>query len=93
MPSLLLLPGLMCDASVWAPQVAALSPQAAGIWPHLAANVIPRALGDTALLLLGVGCVCGVGDDVAAGDHHSHVEVVAAGEVDRDDSVDTRAGR
>ena len=28
MPSLLLLPGLMCDASVWAPQVAALSPQA-----------------------------------------------------------------
>ena len=38
----------------------ALSPQAAGIWPHLAANVIPRALGDTALLLLGVGCVCGV---------------------------------
>ncbi len=27
MPSLLLLPGLMCDASVWAPQVAALSPQ------------------------------------------------------------------
>ena len=29
MPSLLLLPGLMCDASVWAPQVEALSPQAA----------------------------------------------------------------
>ncbi|MEY4267867.1 MAG: hypothetical protein RIS90_2402, partial [Pseudomonadota bacterium] len=28
MPTLLLLPGLMCDASVWAPQVAALSPQA-----------------------------------------------------------------
>ena len=28
MPSLLLLPGLMCDVSVWAPQVAALSPQA-----------------------------------------------------------------
>jgi pimeloyl-ACP methyl ester carboxylesterase len=27
MPTLLLLPGLMCDASVWAPQVAALSPQ------------------------------------------------------------------
>ena len=27
MPSLLLLPGLMCDASVWAPQVEALSPQ------------------------------------------------------------------
>jgi len=28
MPTLLLLPGLMCDASVWAPQVAALSPLA-----------------------------------------------------------------
>ncbi len=38
----------------------ALSPQAASIWPHLAANVIPRALGNTALLLLGVGCVCGI---------------------------------
>ena len=28
MSTLILLPGLMCDASVWAPQVAALSPQA-----------------------------------------------------------------
>jgi len=38
----------------------ALSPQAASIWPHLAANVIPAALADTSLLLLGVGLVCGV---------------------------------
>lgn len=38
----------------------ALSPQAASIWPHLAANVIPRALGQTVLLLIGVGGVCGV---------------------------------
>ena len=33
MPSLLLLPGLMCDASVWAPQVEALSPQARCLVP------------------------------------------------------------
>ncbi len=37
----------------------ALSPQAAGIWPHLAANVIPQALADTLLLLAGVGLVAG----------------------------------
>lgn len=38
----------------------ALSSQAASIWPHLAANVIPAALADTALLLLGVGLLCGL---------------------------------
>jgi iron(III) transport system permease protein len=38
----------------------ALSPQAAQIWPHLAANVIPQALLDTGLLLLGVGLLCAV---------------------------------
>jgi len=38
----------------------ALSSQAASIWPHLAANVIPAALADTALLLLGVGILCAV---------------------------------
>ena len=36
----------------------ALSSQAASIWPHLAANVIPAALADTVLLLLGVGLLC-----------------------------------
>ncbi len=36
----------------------ALSAQAAAIWPHLIVNVIPAALADTALLLLGVGLVC-----------------------------------
>ncbi|HEY5795841.1 MAG TPA: iron ABC transporter permease [Bosea sp. (in: a-proteobacteria)] len=38
----------------------ALSSQAASIWPHLAANVIPAALADTGMLLLGVGLLCGV---------------------------------
>lgn len=38
----------------------ALSSQAASIWPHLAANVIPYAIADTGLLLLGVGLLCGV---------------------------------
>lgn len=38
----------------------ALSPQAASIWPHLAANVIPAALGDTLTLLVGVGMLCAV---------------------------------
>lgn len=38
----------------------ALSPQAAQIWPHLAANVIPQALVSTALLLLGVGALSAV---------------------------------
>jgi iron(III) transport system permease protein len=38
----------------------ALSSQAASIWPHLAANVIPAALADTAMLLIGVGLLCGV---------------------------------
>ncbi|SFJ84266.1 iron(III) transport system permease protein [Bosea sp. OK403] len=38
----------------------ALSPAAAQIWPHLATNVIPRALGDTLRLLLGVGALCAV---------------------------------
>lgn len=37
----------------------ALSPQAAEIWPHLARNVIPQALGDTLLLLAGVGALSG----------------------------------
>ncbi|MDR6870556.1 iron(III) transport system permease protein [Bosea sp. BE125] len=36
----------------------ALSSEAAQIWPHLATNVIPRALGDTLRLLLGVGALC-----------------------------------
>lgn len=36
----------------------AMSSEAAAIWPHLAANVIPAALADTALLLLGVGVLC-----------------------------------
>lgn len=36
----------------------ALSPQAASIWPHLAANVLPAALADTSRLLLGVGVLC-----------------------------------
>ncbi|KPH77507.1 ABC transporter permease [Bosea vaviloviae] len=38
--------------------ITALSSQAASIWPHLAANVIPAALADTVLLLLGVGGLC-----------------------------------
>ena len=38
----------------------ALSSQAASIWPHLAANVIPAALADTVLLLLGVGLLCAI---------------------------------
>ena len=38
----------------------ALSSQAASIWPHLAANVIPAALADTGRLLLGVGLLCAV---------------------------------
>lgn len=38
----------------------ALSPQAASIWPHLAANVLPAALIDTGLLLLGVGTLCAI---------------------------------
>ncbi|AOG04343.1 ABC transporter permease [Bosea sp. RAC05] len=38
----------------------ALSSQAASIWPHLAANVLPAALRDTGLLLLGVGLLCGL---------------------------------
>ncbi|OYW61217.1 MAG: iron ABC transporter permease [Bosea sp. 12-68-7] len=38
----------------------ALSSQAASIWPHLAANVLPVALRDTGLLLLGVGLLCGL---------------------------------
>ncbi|WP_248308560.1 iron ABC transporter permease [Bosea sp. 124] len=40
--------------------ITALSSQAASIWPHLAANVIPAALADTGLLLLGVGLLCGL---------------------------------
>ncbi len=40
--------------------VTALSSQSASIWPHLAAHVIPAALADTTLLLLGVGLLCGV---------------------------------
>lgn len=36
----------------------ALSPQAAEIWPHLAANVLPAALANTAALLVGVGLLC-----------------------------------
>lgn len=38
----------------------ALSPQAASIWPHLAANVIPAAVRDTLALLVGVGLFCAV---------------------------------
>lgn len=36
------------------------SPQAAEIWPHLAANVLPVALGQTTLLLAGIGLVTAV---------------------------------
>ncbi|MEZ2405778.1 iron(III) transport system permease protein [Bosea sp. OAE752] len=36
------------------------SREAAEIWPHLAANVLPAALGQTALLLAGVGILCAV---------------------------------
>lgn len=36
----------------------AFSPEAAEIWPHLAANVLPAALANTAALLLGVGLLC-----------------------------------
>lgn len=36
----------------------ALSSQAAAIWPHLVANVLPVASTNTALLLLGVGLLC-----------------------------------
>lgn len=36
----------------------ALSSQAAEIWPHLAANVIPQGLANTGLLLAGVGLAC-----------------------------------
>lgn len=38
----------------------ALAPQAESLWPHLIANVIPQALGDTLLLLAGVGGLCAV---------------------------------
>ncbi|MDP3258390.1 iron ABC transporter permease, partial [Bosea sp. (in: a-proteobacteria)] len=38
----------------------ALSSQAASIWPHLAAHVLPAALRDTGLLLLGIGLLCGL---------------------------------
>lgn len=55
---------LVCAGLVALPVLAllatALSPQAASIWPHLAANVIPVALADTAALLLGVALLCGV---------------------------------
>ena len=37
----------------------ALTPASESLWPHLIANVIPQALRDTVLLLLGVGLVCG----------------------------------
>ncbi|WP_293812506.1 iron ABC transporter permease [uncultured Bosea sp.] len=36
------------------------SQQAAEIWPHLAANVLPTALAQTSLLLAGVGVACAV---------------------------------
>lgn len=36
----------------------ALSPAASSIWPHLVANVIPNALANTAMLLVGVGLLC-----------------------------------
>lgn len=36
----------------------ALSPAASSIWPHLVANVIPDALANTAMLLVGVGLLC-----------------------------------
>ncbi len=45
---------------VMALALTALSSQAASIWPHLAANVLPAALRDTGLLLLGVGLLCGL---------------------------------
>lgn len=39
--------------------VTALATASDSLWPHLIANVIPQALRDTALLLFGVGLVCG----------------------------------
>ena len=36
----------------------ALSPAATSIWPHLVTNVIPDALANTAMLLVGVGLLC-----------------------------------
>ncbi len=38
----------------------AFSWQAAAIWPHLAANIVPQALGSTVALLVGVGLACAV---------------------------------
>jgi iron(III) transport system permease protein len=38
----------------------ALSREALTVWPHLAANVLPVALWNTALLLAGVALFCGV---------------------------------
>jgi len=40
--------------------VTALSREALAVWPHLAANVLPVALWNTALLLAGVGLVCAI---------------------------------
>jgi iron(III) transport system permease protein len=38
----------------------ALSREALSVWPHLAANVLPVALGNTLLLLAGVAAFCAV---------------------------------
>ncbi|WP_332683109.1 ABC transporter permease [Bosea sp. (in: a-proteobacteria)] len=38
----------------------ALSREALAVWPHLTANVLPAALGDTLLLLAGVAAFCGI---------------------------------
>lgn len=38
----------------------ALSREALAVWPHLTANVLPAALGDTLLLLAGVAVFCGI---------------------------------
>jgi iron(III) transport system permease protein len=55
-----LLGAILVGMPVLALGLTALSAQAASIWPHLAANVIPTALANTAMLLLGVGLLCTV---------------------------------
>jgi iron(III) transport system permease protein len=53
-----LLGAALVGAPILALLLTALSSQAAGIWPHLAANVIPQGLANTLMLLAGVGALC-----------------------------------
>ena len=50
--------GLLVVLPVAALGFKALSQDALAIWPHLVANVLPPALLNTSLLLVGVGLVC-----------------------------------